>query len=143
MEYHMSVYCIEKQKWYIMRSLKLESSSPEQKLRLLQKSVGDVNELAYVKQIFDQNILSVVICRSISIAILNCFYWHAQSRIKSFIFGQRLPATMTTFLLMVLVFMNGIARHSKWIQTFQKFLVYASDVCQINGISNKKGSSIK
>jgi hypothetical protein len=36
--------------------LELESFPPKQKLRMLQNSVGDVNEFAYVKQIGDQDI---------------------------------------------------------------------------------------
>jgi hypothetical protein len=36
--------------------LELESFPPKQKLRMLQNSVGDVTELAYVKQIGDQDI---------------------------------------------------------------------------------------
>jgi hypothetical protein len=36
--------------------LELEDFPPKQKLRMLQNSVGDVTELAYVKQIGDQDI---------------------------------------------------------------------------------------
>jgi hypothetical protein len=36
--------------------LELEAFLPKQKLRMLQNSVGDVTELAYVKQIGDQDI---------------------------------------------------------------------------------------
>jgi hypothetical protein len=36
--------------------LELEDFPPEQKLRMLQNAVGDVTELAYVKQISDQDV---------------------------------------------------------------------------------------
>jgi hypothetical protein len=38
------------------KNVELEDFPPKQKLRMLQKVVGDVTELAYVKQISDQNV---------------------------------------------------------------------------------------
>jgi hypothetical protein len=107
--------------------LELEPFPPKQKLQMLQSSVDDVNELAYVKQIGDQDIAHgnppLDVDSYLELLLSACSTYdknHATLMKKNVMFTQRWLGKIMTFTVMILVVMNDTMKGLQWIRIYQK-----------------------